>query len=79
MMNAIYEDSFSVSVRAPYRIVGAVHMKNGCCSDKPVLITVNTLPSGELNYSCQCACDGWCTTGRSTASKALEDYERMSR
>lgn len=77
-MNMIYEESVPVAISPQYWIIGAVHIKNGCCKDRPVIITVNKSPLGGLNYSCQCACGGWCTTGHASASKALEEYEVMS-
>ena len=77
-MIRLYEESVEVATYGPYIMVGSVRIKNGCCKNKPVMITVNPLRAGRLNYSCQCACGGWCTSGHSTASKALEEYEEMS-
>lgn len=78
MSNATLEISVPVFVSQQYTIIGAMRIKNGCCKNKPVIITVNPLRAGRLNYSCQCACGGWCTSGHSTVSKALEEYEEMS-
>lgn len=61
-----------------YVVSGIVYMMNGCCKDKPVLVTVNRMPDGELNYSCQCSCGAWCTTGHPTPVGALRDYQTMS-
>lgn len=55
---------------------------NGCCRSLPILVTTNTVLEGEklrLNYSAQCACGGWCTTGMWTAQGALDEYDRMTR
>lgn len=59
-------------------VTGIVYMANGCCKDKPVLVTVNRMPNGELNYSCQCSCGAWCTTGHPTSVGALRDYQTMT-
>jgi len=61
-----------------FTVVGIVHMENGCCKDQPVLITANILPNNETNYSCQCGCGMWCTTGHPTPVGALRDYQTMS-
>ena len=55
--------------------VGLIYMKNGCCEDRPVVITV----SGSGYYSCQCACGGWCTNGHRTATVAVLEYKHMSK
>ena len=68
------------NVNPCYRVVGIVFMKNGCCEDQPVLITENNHPNPKIkkNYSCQCGCGAWCTTGHPTPVGALKDYETMS-
>ena len=33
---------------------------------------------GGINYSCQCGCGAWCTTGHPTPVGALKDYQTMS-
>lgn len=58
--------------------IGFVRDYNGCCSDRPILITANKAEY-RLNYSCQCACGMWCTNGHKTASEALKEYEEMTR
>ena len=56
-------------------IIGAIHMDNKCCPDKPILIT----QTGDMKvYSCQCSCGGWCTDGFQNISSAIADYERMN-
>ena len=59
-------------------VIGIVYMKNGCCKDQPVLITANRHPEVGINYSCQCGCGMWCTTGHPTPVGALKDYQTMS-
>lgn len=77
------ENTYQIELRAfvarPYKPIGAAYIENGCCRNRPVLITTNKRPDGSTSYSCQCACGGWCTTGCDTASEALQHYERMSR
>ena len=67
------------NVYGPYIPISAIHMRNGCCSGKPVILTVNVKPDGRLNFSCQCQCGGWCTSGQDTGEKAVHQYRRMSR
>lgn len=67
-----------------YRVERVVYgHKNGCCAKLPILITVNEVParngeSARLNYSAQCACGGWCTSGQRTPQAALDQYDRMT-
>lgn len=70
----VYDDS---KVEKCYTVVGIVAMNNGCCKDQPVLITANDF-NGNTNYSCQCGCGMWCTTGHPTPVGALRDYQTMS-
>ena len=64
-------------VSPSFTTVGLVYMPNGCCKDQPVLITKNYMRGGD-NYSCQCACGIWCTTGHPTVAGAIKDYQTMS-
>lgn len=66
------------NVARPYQVKKVLWIKNGCCHDLPVLLTSNQLPDRKINYSCQCACGGWCTTGRRTPNHAINDYRRMT-
>lgn len=75
MFKSFIFDSDNIS--PAYTPVGIVFVKNGCCSDKPILITKNMF-HGKANYSCQCACGTWCTTGHPTPTGALKDYQTMS-
>lgn len=67
-----------VKVRNPYRVKKILFIPNGCHPDLPVFLTTNRKPDGNINYSCQCACDRWCTTGCTTAEEAIERYEKMT-
>lgn len=73
-----YQVEFRALVQKPFEPIGAVYIKNGCCKNRPVLITANRTTSGRLNFSCQCACGLWCTSGARSASGALQQWERMS-
>lgn len=58
--------------------IGIVSIENGCCKDRSVAITKNWIgPEKRWNYSCQCACGMWCTSGHRTAGAALSEYEEM--
>jgi hypothetical protein len=67
----------SENVSPVYSVAGIIYMENGCCKDKPVLITENRFNDG-INFSCQCACVRWCTTGHPTVAGAVKDYQTMS-
>lgn len=67
-----------VNISSPYRVMGIVNDNNGCCEDRPILITGNKIHN-HINYSCQCACGMWCTSGHRTASEALREYEVMTK
>lgn len=80
----IIKDLKAAHVRSYYEIVGIVYHANGCCPDKPIIITANETNVSEyhpdgVNYSCQCACDCWCTNGHGTPSEALAEYEDMTK
>ena len=61
---------------------------NGCCKDKPILITSHLVPTwdGErwrsgpfkLRFNATCACGKWCTSGQLTPEEALDQYDRMT-
>ena len=78
-MNTMLKLNIPCNLHGIYQPIGVVRIENGCCPDKPVLITVNAGHNNKINYSCQCACDLWCTNGHSTASAALKEYEEMTR
>lgn len=75
MIQAFTYDSDCVS--RSDTVVGLIYMKNGCCKDKPVLVTKNSI-RGYENYSCQCACGIWSTTGHPTIAGAVKNYQTMS-
>lgn len=69
---------------AGFAPIGVIYGHNGCCHDKAYLLTVNKIEKSEdrpegLNYSCQCSCGLWCTTGCKTPEEAIAEYERMSK
>ena len=75
----IQEYGSRISVRSEYQVKRVIWMKNGCCPDLPVLLTANWIKEdSRWNYSCQCACDGWCTTGCKTPEEAIDHYRMMS-
>lgn len=76
-MDKILKLEIPVNITPPYHITGVVNDFNGCCKNKPILITVNKWHD-RLNYSCQCACGMWCTNGHTSASEALKEYEGMT-
>lgn len=81
MYNCIVQDmtgqQFRAWVHRTYKIVEVLHTVNGCCPGRPVIITSNPTMDGHTNYSAQCACGGWCTTGRRTARGAAEEWQKM--
>lgn len=67
-----------VFVRKPFKVIRILYIRNGCCPDLPVLLTINPGKNGMTNYSCQCACDCWCTSGYMSAEEAIEEYKAMT-
>lgn len=71
------------SVNQHFTVLARIKIaENGCCSDRDFLLTVNPIkPSAERpdgrNYSCQCSCGSWCTTGCRTAGEAINEYLAM--
>lgn len=54
---------------------------NGCCDKDFFILTSNPCdrrPDGR-NYSCQCGCGMWCTSGHSKAQDAIDEYRSMCR
>ena len=66
-----------INISSVFSVIGIVNDLNGCCTDRPILITGNKIDN-RINYSCQCACGMWCTSGHMTASEALKEYEEMT-
>ena len=54
-------------------------MNNGCCDKQFFILTANKSDGWRsgINYSCQCACGGWCTSGHETEQEAVEEYRKM--
>lgn len=77
-MDKVLRLEIPISVSQQYSVLGVVNDFNGCCQDRPILITGNKVHD-HINYSCQCACGMWCTNGHITASEALQEYEVMTR
>jgi hypothetical protein len=50
---------------------------NGCCEKNYFVLTSNKIPGEGINYSCQCGCGGWCTTGHRKKEDAINDYIEM--
>ena len=73
MMQLVHEE---IETGGQYTVMGIVYMKNGCCDDRPVVITKARMPGGAI--SCQCACGGWCTNGHQTATAAVLEYKYMT-
>ena len=77
---ADYETTIRFNLNEPYYVVAFYPIKkNGCCDKDWFLLTANKCPSWKsgINYSCQCACGGWCTTGFETEQEAVNEYRRM--
>ena len=78
------EINLDVRVADYYAVMGVIYAHNGCCENKPYLLTGNKCevskdrPEG-INYSCQCVCGCWNSFGRGTPEEAIAEYERMSR
>ena len=70
-MRTVINEAIETGVYLP---IGLVYMKNGCCEDRPVVITRSA--AGAI--SAQCACGGWCTNGHRTATAAILEYRHMS-
>lgn len=77
-MDKVLKLEIPISVSKHYSVLGVVNDFNGCCEDRPILITGNRYQN-RINYSCQCACGMWCTNGHTTASAALKEYENMTK
>lgn len=50
---------------------------NGCCDKNYFVLTKNQRGDGETNYSCQCGCGGWVTSGFTSAQGAIGSYRAM--
>lgn len=77
-MDKVIRIEIPATVSDSFHVIGVVNDFNGCCQDRPILITGNKVDN-HINYSCQCACGMWCTSGHRTASEAFKEYERMTK
>lgn len=59
----------------PIGVIYAHGFKNGCCQDKPFILMTTY---GNV-YSCECACNCWCTSGHDNPADAIMEYEMMCR
>ena len=73
-MKTIFQGE-EIDISPPYHPLKLLRIKNGCCPGRPAVLTVNAKADGSPNYSVQCACNLWCTTGCDTPEEA-EDYYR---
>ena len=75
--------NYSIDVIVPdhLKVIGIMTTKNGCCENRPYLLTSNKASCwpGGINYSCQCSCGMWCTNGHGTPGGAIDEYEEMTR
>lgn len=65
-------------VQRPYIVTGISYQPNGCCENRPILITAARREGNNYCFSCQCACGFWCSNGFDNPSDALKDYEKMT-
>ena len=70
--------SVAYKIDAGLEVIGFIKMKNGCCPDKPVLVTKVKGADPPL-YGCECACGMWCTTALRHVDHAINHYRRMGR
>ena len=63
-----------------FSVIGVIHGYNGCCEDRPYIVTANKCDGwpGGINYACQCSCGLWCTSGHGTIGEAVSEYEEMT-
>ena len=76
MMSKEVEENILKIKRLGLTIVGVIHMENGCCNDKPVVVTRVNRSAPPL-YACECACGGWCTGCCEHIDEAVNIYRRM--
>lgn len=67
-----------------YTLINIFPEKNLCCPGKPFVLTSNECPKSDerplgINFSCQCACGAWCTSGFAEPGDAVEEYRKMVR
>jgi hypothetical protein len=76
-----YSLTFNFEMNARIRRLIAIYpiTNNKCCDKGFFLLTANSANGWEsgINFSCQCGCGGFCTTGYSTEQEAVDAYRRM--
>lgn len=73
-----YTAILEYSIKKPFKIEAFYPINNnGCCNKTFFILTTNPTEDGSTNYSCQCGCGMWCTTGHKTAQEAIDDYRTM--
>ena len=60
-----------------YKPVAFYPIRNNGCCDKTFFILTSNETNHGTNYSCQCGCGGWCTTGCKTEAEAVREYRKM--
>lgn len=76
-MTVIFKEN-AIEISKYLRPLEIVQGVNGCCKDRPIILTTNKLPNGATNYSCQCACGGWCTSGYISRQGVIKEYKEMT-
>ena len=72
--NCTFDESFFIDkYHKPIGLIYPHGFENGCCPDRPFIVTVNA----NGIYSCQCACDMWCTNGHDNMIDAIKEYKGM--
>lgn len=72
-----YAINWSFFIDERYKPIAFYPIENNECCDKDFFIlTANKTPHG-MNYSCQCACGMWCTSGFATEQQAVNAYRSM--
>lgn len=78
-MDDNYSIKFDFYLQVPrFRVVAFYPYADNQCCEKPFfMLTANTRPDGNINYSCQCGCGMWCTNGHTTRHEAVNEYIKM--
>ena len=83
-MSTYYKDPFTgketeFSKPFGFELVGIISTENNCCPGEFVFVTVNNTHNGRKNYSTQCACGGWCSTGTDNIQDAINEWDKMNK
>lgn len=68
---------FTADIPEQFTPIGVLEIRNKCCPGRPVILTRNDY-HGCDNYSAQCACGRWVTTGCGSSGAAVLEWERMT-